>query len=212
MKDPRYRGMLLWVVAAVLIILVNGILSGNSKQEATAEDAYTAEGYRISYTGADRTGVLSDYDATEQYIFFSYSEKLSVVDAYDQSGQYAFSIHVEEKNNGVVYIRCVDNLLYILSKNDNVFVFDGDTLVRYYPAKDADALGYDFYWFYEASSNVVLRGFRLMRLDAEGNIGGQVTVPNSVIRNYYRKYSVFAGMLFVTIICLCRLFIKRRGS
>lgn len=141
------------------------------------------------------SGAISDYDATEQYVFFVCAEKTASAEVYDMNGQYAFSISFRNKSNGGVSVRCVDGLTYFQTKCDNVFVFDGSTLIEKMNYSEAQEKGYTYYWFVEKDRAIAVRGLYLYRVDT-GEEQTKIPVPFHVL---YHLYSVRLSWLILLI-------------
>ena len=111
------------------------------------------------------------------------------MDAYDFDGNFAFRLRFENKENGALSIRCQDDLLYVSSKYHNVFVFDGDTLIRQMTYQEAREKGFKGSFFSERSKTVTQRWGRFYRLNEDGSLGSAIKLPVVVSVDYY-KYVV----------------------
>ena len=114
------------------------------------------------------------------YVFFSYS-KGSLVDAYDHKGIYQFTIILPDSQNGVVSIRCDGNLLYVSSKQDVVYVFEGKEQVDYFTDDEAELVGYDWRWFDNQPGLEKDKDYIYLR-DENGNIVLKAKIPG-IVRN-----------------------------
>ena len=194
MKDkPLLALVIIWLLVAVVVIGVKMLIVPHLNIEKPPVQIVSEnpdERSVVTYTeGNDSAGALGDYDATGEYVFFSYSDRTAVVDAYDLDGNFAFRIHLENKDNGGIRIRCQDELLYVDSKYHNVFVFDGDTLIRQMTYQEAMEEGYKGSFFSERSKTVTQRWGRFYRLNEDGSLGSAIKLPVVVSVDYY-KYVV----------------------
>ena len=194
MKDkPLLALVIIWLLVAVVVIGVKMLIVPHLNIEKSPVQIVSEnpdERSVVTYTeGTDSAGAISEYDATGDYIFFSYSERTAVVDAYDFDGNFAFRLHFENKENGALSIRCQDDLLYVSSKYDNVFVFDGDTLIRQMTYQEAREEGFKGSFFSERSKKVTQRWGRFYRLNEDGSLGSAIKLPHAVSVDYY-KYVV----------------------
>ena len=194
MKDkPLLALVIIWLLVAVVVIGVKMLIVPHLNIEKPPVQIVSEnpdERSVVTYTeGNDSAGALGDYDATGEYVFFSYSDRTAVVDAYDLDGNFAFRIHLENKDNGGIRIRCQDELLYVDSKYHNVFVFDGDTLIRQMTYQEAREEGFKGSFFSERSKTVTQRWGRFYRLNEDGSLGSAIKLPVVVSVDYY-KYVV----------------------
>lgn len=91
--------------------------------------------YVVFCNEMSNTMKISKIDATEQYICYLYPG-LDVVAIYDWAGVYQFSLAFFRANNGVMQIRCEDDLLYISDRETYEYVFHGDKLLCKYEPTD----------------------------------------------------------------------------
>lgn len=113
-----------------------------------------------------------------EYVFFSYSVG-SFVDAYDHNGIYQFTIIVPDSQNGTVSIRCDGDLLYISSKQDLIYIFDGTEQVDCLTDEESELAGYDWRWFNDQPGLEKDKNYIYLK-DENGNIVLQATIPNAV--------------------------------
>lgn len=196
----------------VLLHIVFGHVTSRSAENAggiTGKDAFQ---YSIYKKGeSERRGSASDYDATADYVFFSYSSRQSVVDAYDRNGVYAFSFRFPDQQNGVLHIQCHNDLLYVRPKSDIVMVFDEDCLIATYSEQEAEKLGFDYFWFTEPSKSIVLEGWTFYGVDDTGALGQQLPVPGSIAHSFYEFHrTVVFVFLGGSMILLNRLLNSRK--
>ena len=194
MKDKPFLALvIIWLLVAMVVIGVKMLIVPHLNIEKPPVQIVSEnpdERCVVTYTeGTDSAGAISEYDATGDYIFFSYSERTAVVDAYDFDGNFAFRLHFENKENGALSIRCQDDLLYVSSKYHNVFVFDGDTLIRQMTYQEAREEGFKGSFFSERSKTVTQRWGRFYRLNEDGSLGSAIKLPVVVSVDYY-KYVV----------------------
>lgn len=209
MKDkPLLALVIIWLLVAVVVIGVKMLIVPHLNIEKPPVQIVSEnpdERSVVTYTeGNDSAGALGDYDATGEYVFFSYSERTAVVDAYDLDGNFAFRIHLENKDNGGIRIRCQDELLYVDSKYNNVFVFDGDTLIRQMTNQEAREHGYAGSFFTEPSKTVAQRWLRFYRLNDDGSLGPALNLPISVTADYYKFVVPFVAIPVVWIMVVIR--------
>ena len=127
MKDkPFLKLVILWISIAAIVILVKAYITPHlnvEKQPVNVISPKPDERSVVSYTeGSDSAGAISEYDATGDYIFFSYSERTAVVDAYDFDGNFAFRLRFENKENGALSIRCQDDAVRTFLVEDHFYV------------------------------------------------------------------------------------------
>lgn len=187
--------VIIWLSAIPIIGLVKTYITphiNSEKQLGTVVSENPDERSVVSYAeGTDSAGSMGDYDATAEFAFFSYSERTAVVDAYHMDGNFAFRIHFENKENGALDICCQDDLLYIRSKYSNVFVYDGDKLVRQMTYQEAKEEGYSGRFFSENSKTVTNRWGRFYRLNEDGSLGSVIDLPFAVSVDHYKKVVPF---------------------
>ena len=183
--------VIIWLSAIPIIMLVKTYISPHINTEKTVTPVVQEnpdENFVVTYSeSTDSAGAMGDYDATADYVFFSYSERTSVVEAYDFDGNFAFRLHFEGKKNGAIDIRCQDDLLYVKSKYTNIFVFDGDQLVRMMSYQEARAEGYGGAFFSERSNTVTQRWGRFYRLNEDGSLGSKINLPFHITVDFYKK-------------------------
>lgn len=104
----------------------------------------------VFYDEVDKDSVITDIDATEEYIYYAYFG-IDVVSAYDWNGKYQFSIAVHNEKNGAIDIRCLDDKLYIHDAGSNVFVYEGTELLETILREQTQ---YELSWFHKTSGLV----------------------------------------------------------
>ncbi len=151
-----------------------------------------------------RDAVLTDYDATQEYIFLAFDDAL-VVDAYTWDGQYQFTLASPYAQNGVLMIQCKEGLLYISSRTDNVSVYDGKTLIQELDHKDEAYPS--SWWFHEPAELVELQNDGIYsREDGQKRL----TVPGEV-REPWMAF-LFAGLLILMYVLSWIRLEKRRSK
>lgn len=175
-----------------------------SSEEIAPRTETVSESPYITKAKETRDEAIGDYDATNDYIFFAYSERIAVVDAYDMNGNYVFSIQFDQNNRGAISIRCEDNLLYVTTKEGNLFVFDGDNLVAAHSEKDAVAQGYHWSWFEGKKRNVALIGMTFYTLNSDGSFENKIPLPFDIVWGIYSNYLLPAAMVFAVVLTLYR--------
>ena len=162
----------------------------------------------VSHTRGTRSSSVCDYDATGDYAFFAYSEKISVVDAYDTNGNFAFSLEFDMAKNGSLSLRCEGGLLYVLSKNGNVFVFSGENMISQYTGEIARSLGYSWQWFESKTRNIKLIGLSAVIVDANGGYTQHIPLQFDVIWGIYSAYSIHVAIVFAVLLTCYRKIMK----
>ena len=138
----KKRHMLL-LIAAVLIMCCNAIVKDDIPVVAEGKAV-------VFYEPLSSGATIIDVDATDDYIFYAYGRD-GVVEAYNWDGEYQFSVAVYDGANGACAIGCDQDLLYVLDKDKNVFVFRGESLLRAIEIGDSP---YPIVWFDGSSGKV----------------------------------------------------------
>jgi hypothetical protein len=152
---------------------------GLSEKEAHAY-ANEKNTWVICYQQGIRTSNFYQYDATDSCLYFSYF-KPGCVDVYDTQGVFLYSIIFPERQNGGVLIRCENNLTYIRTKDNILYVFSGTEEVQHMYYDTAKEKGYDSFWFRDNTPHVTVDSKWICWLDETGSVNKQIPTP-SVIR------------------------------
>jgi len=168
--------ILLWITGIIIMQVLNAV---EEKKKVTDNPRIEEFETAVIMENNERTGDYSYYDVTDTLAFFSYSDHAAQVDAYNHEGDYQFSIVLANKEKGAVTIRCHNNLLYITSKYNNIFVFDGRKLVQKYSALEKEKFEYNGSWWYDRSYPTRIFLNRIYRYDAEGNIINIIRMPDT---------------------------------
>lgn len=193
--------LLLFTIALLLVVLPISV---------SADSVPSVEKHQVLYGLGKRSGSISDYDATSEYIFFAYAEQGAVVDAYDFEGNYAFSLSFESRERGSISLRCYKDLLYVNTKKGNVLVFDGTCLVDQYDIDASRANGYTDQWFNDKRRNISAEGLALYRLDEAGVRREKIAVPRSIVWQIHQNILPFYIVAIVFVIHLIKTMFNQR--
>lgn len=127
-----------------------------------------------------RDGQYSYHAISNAYVFFSYGEG-SLVDAYDHNGIYQYTIIVPDSQNGSVSIRCDGDLLYVSSKQDLTYIFNGKEQIDCLTYEESELAGYDWRWFDNQPGLEKDKDYIYLK-DENGNILLQAKIPG-IVRN-----------------------------
>ena len=185
-------------------ICVNFFTVSTNEMNQINDDTVNSDAYHLYYNTQHQNVAITDYDIADQYVFFSYSEGRSVVEAFDLNGNYLFSISFADRQKGTILVQGEGKQIFIRTKNDGVFIFDGDQLVEILDEQTAKHRGYDYEWFSTKQNRLKFTGMRLHVLDEAGNKKQHIPVPGYIIANFYKKYSVFFAMTIVICVVLFR--------
>ncbi|MBQ7098619.1 MAG: hypothetical protein IJO05_02730 [Oscillospiraceae bacterium] len=120
------------------------------------------------------------FDATQKYIYFSYS-LYNCVDVYDLDGNFCFTIILPASiNNGCVSIRCDGEKVYISSKDNTLYIWDEEDAFEILDSGTAIEKGYDFYWFYNNSPRIIVDKQYISFLDNNSGISKQIGTPKII--------------------------------
>ncbi len=143
---------MLFIVLSLLLVCTSFTMSANAseynnKNESDSHDyADDNDTWTICFQQGRRDRHFYQYDATDENLYFSYSD-YNCVDVYDKSGKFVYSFIFPDRQNGCISVRCDDDRVYIGTKDEAVYIFDGTTEIAYYQYEEAVKLGYDFGWF-----------------------------------------------------------------
>ena len=208
MRKIRFFSILLCLALLFHICPVNHAVLATS--EISTFQQKTEEQYAISYQLTSSYGAITDYDATDWYVFFAYTERSANVDAYDLNGDFAFSLSFENREKGSISLRCQDGLLYVSTKYGNVFIFDGAELVERISSKEAKDQGFHYAWFENKPRQVALRWFRLYILDDSGGKKTVVPIPFAVVVDLISRNIPVAIIVSLLLVGLTRELLNRK--
>lgn len=179
-----------------LVLLVMLLLCGcGSEVEEPVSEEYTVTydtQHSISLGEMVATGQLAYYRSNRNHIC-----------AYDHEGLYQFCISFTATQNGALKMQIVDDLLYVITPRDRLYIFDYDRLVECLSKQDAIDQGYigrDYYW---EEVNVKRSGFASFTMTD----GTTIKLPACVVDN-----QVIALMFPVILVLLAVVlfFFRRR--
>ena len=130
-------------------------------------------------------GRPSSFDATDQLVFFAYTENAACVDAYNYRGEYQFTIQLSGRERGAVSIRCHENLLYISSKYQNVFVFDDDYMVKKLSPLDRKDQDLSESWFEARGVPLEIKNGQIIRYSISRKKTSVIDIPAPILVSMY---------------------------
>ena len=108
------------VVCFICIILGNAFIVKSADNQN--------DGFKISYSLDDNLGYITKMDATDKLLLLV-SDNFHIY-AYDFSGAFRFCIYFPYHQNGLTQMRCFNNLIYIKSVEDTIYIFDEDQMIN----------------------------------------------------------------------------------
>ena len=144
-------------------------------------------------------------DAAGEYLYFSYQNSRSSVDVYDRQACYLYTLVFSDRENGVIYLRCDQDEMYIKLRNDYVYVFRGKEELACLTESEADSKGYTNAWFKNADSRLVVADSILYLLDEQGQRIDQMVKPEEIKEPFRLELSETAYMV-VKILCVLLFF------
>ena len=162
---------------------VPGNASERNELSEKEAQAYANENntWVICYEQGTRTSDFYQYDATKDYLYFSYS-KHGCVDVYDTEGIFLYSIIFPGRQNGGISVRCENNQVYICTKDNILYIFSGAREIEHMDYDTAVEKGYDFFWFYDNEPHIKVDGRWTCWLDETGDVIKHISTP-PVIKN-----------------------------
>ena len=165
----------------------------------------------ICYQQGVRNSDFYQYDATDNFIFFSYSE-YSCVDVYNMDGIFQFTLIFPNKQNGGVNVRCIGNNVYISTKDSEVYVFDGTQEIAHLSRDEAVSNGYDSSWFRNKDGCMAVDSEWISIFDTNGTIIIRIqtptiikqTIPPVGLELLIKPFVVIVSVLFLAIANLFR--------
>lgn len=208
----------------VVVMMLFTILPCYTLASNTPENELSERELRI-YATEHQTWVLSDqqgsrnsdfyqYDATDTRLYFSYSE-YSCVDVYDLEGTFLYSLVFPNRENGSVNVRCENNLAYISSKDNILYIFSDRVETENMDYDTARKEGYDFYWFNENDPSMTVDDYHISWYDESGALIKQIQTP-SVIQQTMPPSKELGSAIPIIILALALYlfifhFLKRRA-
>ena len=139
LDHPILRLFITWLIIVFCAIIVNTIFPDRTPPgRDTCVIGYEQGARRVPY---------DECDSTDAYVFYLYGNTGCMVDAYNLDGEFQFTLFFTDSQNGVMHIRCENNLLYVSTKKDSVFIFDGDQQIEKLTHQEASEQGYTWNWF-----------------------------------------------------------------
>ena len=185
------RKQLFFVVCFLIAVyVINCILSNpaaafdavDKKDHSLRGSATQCNTWEISYQLGQRIANYYQCDASDDYIYFSYS-KYSCVDVYNMDGVFLYSYIFPDMQNGSMNVRCEDNYIYIGAKDNSVHIFDGVEEVAHLSRDEAIENGYDFSWFREENSRMKVNSEWICVLNYDGTEEIRIPTPSVIQKN-----------------------------
>lgn len=167
----------------------------------------------VCYRQGKRTTRFFQYDATSEYMYFSYSKECCV-DVYDLHGNFLYSFLFPDRQNGGVCVRCEEDQVYISTKDNIIYVFKGIEEVDRMDYDEAAANGYDFFWFYNNNPKITVNDDWIRWHDNSGEVVKEINTPN-VIRQTIPDDGIksitklFILAFIVVLVAIVRVLIKK---
>lgn len=158
--------------------------SSDTKRKTEKElRAYVNENntWAICYQQGVRTSDYIQCDATSEYLYFTYMEH-NCVDVYDMNGEFLYSFLFPDRQNGVIYIRCEDDHVYISTKSKILYIFKGTEELDHMDHDEASEKGYNFNWFYKHKPYITVDNQWISCSDTDGVVFKQIPTPYMVKR------------------------------
>lgn len=171
--------VLIFIMCSTMCVSANAAsMEGKTEKEMRA---YANENntWVVCYQQGARTSNFYQYDATNEYIYFSYS-KHSCVDVYDKTGTFLYTFLFPERQNGGVSVRCENDKVYISTKDNILYIFSGVEEVEHMDYDTAAEKGYDFFWFYNNEPHITVEQKWIYWHDDGGNVVNQIATPSVV--------------------------------
>lgn len=173
--------LLMGIGCSMLSVPAGAVESGGMSEKEARAYANEHNTWVLCYQQGTRTSNFYQYDATDSCLYFSYS-KPGCVDVYDTQGVFLYSIIFPERQNGTVCVRCENNLTYIRTKDNILYVFSGTEEVQHMDYDAAKEIGYDSFWFRDNTPHVTVDSKWICWLDETGSVNKQIPSP-PVIRD-----------------------------
>lgn len=167
----------------------------------------------VCYRQGKRTTRFFQYDATSEYMYFSYSKE-SCVDVYDLHGKFLYSFIFPDRQNGGVCVRCEEDQVYISTKDNILYIFKGIEEVDRMDYDEAVTNGYDFFWFYNNDPKITVNDDLIRWHDNSGDVVKEINTPNVIKQTLpddgTRSITKFFILAFIVIfVAVVRSLIKK---
>lgn len=176
------------------------------KNQANEENTWI-----ISRQNAVRKGKYTQIDATDSYLYISYS-KSSCVDVFNHNGDFQYAILLPDCQNGTVQIRCLDNYLFVSDKNNVVYIFDGNEEIERMNYDQAKIKGYDFFWFEEKKSVQKVDESFYYEMDDTGNAVKKVLLPPRNTSINFLRIAIIVIASVLHLLSLMKYFLSRNSQ
>ena len=177
-------------------------LDNSHKTEQDARKQANAKNtWAISEQQGIRKSSFYQYDTTGRYIYFSYSKE-NCVDVYDTEGTFLYCIVLPDRQNGSVGVRCSNDEVYISTKDDTVYIFQGEIEVGQLSSEEAAEKGYDFFWFYENTPHIKVDSDQISLFDHNGEMIRQIHTPRVVAQSIPKSGNIPILLILVAILIL----------
>ena len=162
----------------------------------------------ICYQQGTRTSNFYQYDATDTYLYFSYS-KHSCVDVYDMEGVFLYSFIFPERQNGTVSIRCENNQVYICTKDNLLYVFSDVEELEHMDYAEASKKGYDFFWFNDNHPSISVDAKWINWLSKSGDVIKQIPTPSVIKKTIPPSSEALIAMPIIVVSLILYLLIAK---
>ena len=130
----RVRYSIQTFLLIVLIMLALGISASAQTyygSEAGNNNQQVLDGVIISYTpDAETNRTYTQCDATDSLVYFTFGYD-DIIDVYNYNGDFQFClIFTSKRANGRLVAKCEGNKLLVITKNDEYYEFEGDSLIN----------------------------------------------------------------------------------
>ncbi len=169
-----------FIVTCILYCTVYSSANSTNPTDLSESElrTYTNENntWLICCQQGSRSSKYTSCDATDKYYYFSYNAH-DCVDVYDTNGLFLYSILLPQNQNGAIGIRCVDDQVFIRTKNKVLYIFEGTEEITRMDYDMACEMGYDYRWFFTYEPQIKVDTQWISRLDSNGNVIEQITTP-----------------------------------
>ena len=202
------------LVFGAVSVSANSSKMMDKSEEELCQYANENNTWVVSYQQGKRPTSFFQYDATSEYLYFSYSIP-SCVDVYDLHGTFLYSFIFPDSPNGGVCVRCEEDQVYISTKNHVLYIFNGIDEVACMDYEEATANGYDFFWFYENNPIITVNNDRIRWHGNNGVVVKEINTPKvikqTIPANGIESIIKFVVLFFVVVlVAFIRRLIKRQ--
>ena len=198
--------IIMWIMCSTLCFATHiSPKSGLSEKEAQTF-ANENNTWVICYQQGSRTSNFYQYDATDSYLYFSYS-KHNCVDVYDMEGVFLYSIVFPERKNGGISVRCENSQVYICTKDNILYVFSGTEEVVHMNYDTAAEKGYNFFWFYDNEPHISVDGKWIRWIDETGDVIKNIPTPQIIMKTTPPSRAAMIVMPIIAVSTVLLLFI-----